>query len=99
MKTVGLMRKTRHRGTDLVGWMFQFTATAYNLVRMRNLSALVACTNASSAHPTHIDQLIEPRLCRRLSFFYTQDSFPHPTYRPQHCFFRSLQEIVSAGNH
>jgi hypothetical protein len=42
MKTVGLMRKTRHRGTDLVGWMFQFTATAYNLVRMRNLSALVA---------------------------------------------------------
>ena len=42
MKTVGLMRKTRHRGTDLVGWMFQFTAAAYNLVRMRNLSAVVA---------------------------------------------------------
>jgi transposase len=39
MKTVGLMRKTRHRGTDLVGWMFQFGAAAYNLVRMRNLSA------------------------------------------------------------
>jgi hypothetical protein len=42
MKTVGLMRKTRHRGTDLVGWMFQFGAAAYNLVRMRNLCAATA---------------------------------------------------------
>jgi transposase len=42
MKTFGLMRKTRHRGTDLVGWMFQFTAAAYNLVRMRNLCAVAA---------------------------------------------------------
>src|SRR6202521_1829538 len=37
MKTVGLMRKTRHRGVDRVGWMFTLTAAAYNLVRMRNL--------------------------------------------------------------
>ncbi len=37
MKTVGLMRKTRHKGTNRVGWMFVFTAAAYNLVRMRNL--------------------------------------------------------------
>ncbi len=36
-KTVGLMRKTRHRGTQRVDWMFIFTATAFNLVRMRNL--------------------------------------------------------------
>ena len=39
MKTVGLFRKTRHKGTVRVGWMFQFTAAAYNLVRMRNLLA------------------------------------------------------------
>jgi transposase len=39
MKTVGLMRKTRHRGQARVGWMFTFTAAAYNLVRMRNLLA------------------------------------------------------------
>jgi transposase len=39
MKTVGLFRKTRHRGLERVGWMFTFTATAYNLVRMRNLLA------------------------------------------------------------
>lgn len=38
MKTVGLMRKTRHRGVRRVGWMFAFTAAAYNLVRMRNLA-------------------------------------------------------------
>jgi transposase len=42
MKTVGLMRKTRHRGTDLVGWMFEFGAAAYNLVRMRKLSVATA---------------------------------------------------------
>ena len=38
MKTVGLLRKTRHRGVDRVGWMFAFTAAAYNLVRIRNLA-------------------------------------------------------------
>jgi hypothetical protein len=41
IKTVGLMRKTRHRGLARVGWMFTFTAAAYNLVRIRNLSAVV----------------------------------------------------------
>jgi len=38
MKTVGLMRKTRHRGHRKVGWVFTFTAAAYNLVRLRNLA-------------------------------------------------------------
>ncbi len=37
MKTIGLIRKTRHRGTARVGWMFTLTAAAYNLVRIRNL--------------------------------------------------------------
>jgi transposase len=41
IKTVGLMRKTRHRGLARVGWMFTFTAAAYNLVRIRNLRAAV----------------------------------------------------------
>jgi transposase len=44
MKTVGGMRKLRHRGLRLVGWMFTFAAAAYNLVRMRNLT--VAADNA-----------------------------------------------------
>jgi transposase len=39
MKTVGGMRKLRHRGLHVVGWMFTFAAAAYNLVRMRNLTA------------------------------------------------------------
>jgi transposase len=42
IKTVGLMRKTRHRGLARVGWMFTFTAAAYNLVRIRNLGAVVS---------------------------------------------------------
>ena len=37
VKTVGMLRKTRHRGLETVAWVFTFTATAYNLVRMRNL--------------------------------------------------------------
>ncbi len=40
MKTIGGMRKTRHRGTQRVGWMFVFTAAVYNLVRIRNLVAV-----------------------------------------------------------
>jgi len=28
MKTIGLMRKTRHRGIERVGWSFVFTAAA-----------------------------------------------------------------------
>jgi transposase len=39
MKTVGLLRKLRHRGTARVNWIFLFTAAAYNLVRMRTLLA------------------------------------------------------------
>jgi IS5 family transposase len=37
LKTVGVMRKTRHRGTQRVGWMFTFSLAAYNLVRLRTL--------------------------------------------------------------
>jgi transposase len=37
VKTVGMLRKTRHRGLETVAWVFTFTAAAYNLVRMRNL--------------------------------------------------------------
>ena len=37
LKTVGGQRKTRYRGEQLVGWMFQLSLAAYNLVRMRKL--------------------------------------------------------------
>jgi hypothetical protein len=37
MKTVGGLRKLRHRGGALVTWVFTFTAAAYNIVRMRRL--------------------------------------------------------------
>jgi transposase len=39
LKTVGLLRKLRHRGGRLVDWMFTFGAAVYNLVRWRNLVA------------------------------------------------------------
>jgi len=37
LKTIGMLRKARHRGVLKVGWVFTFAAAAYNLVRMRNL--------------------------------------------------------------
>lgn len=40
LKTVGGLRKTRHRGVHRVGWVFKFASAAYNLVRMRNLIPL-----------------------------------------------------------
>ena len=42
MKTVGNLRKTRHRGTERVAWVFTLMAAAYNLVRMRDLTAAVS---------------------------------------------------------
>jgi transposase len=43
-KTVGTLRKTRHRGLETVRWVFTFTAAAYNLVRMRNLMSVAVQT-------------------------------------------------------
>jgi transposase len=42
LKTIGLMRQTRHRGVDRVDWMFTFATAVYNLVRIRNLTAASA---------------------------------------------------------
>ncbi|GAB6053067.1 IS5 family transposase [Magnetospira thiophila] len=38
-KTTGNLRKTRHKGTDRVDWVFTLTAAAYNLVRLPKLMA------------------------------------------------------------
>ena len=37
MKTVGGLRKLRHRGGALVDWIVTFTAVAYNVIRLRTL--------------------------------------------------------------
>ena len=39
IETTGGLAKTWHRGLDRVGWMFTFTAAAYNLVRLPKLLA------------------------------------------------------------
>ena len=39
MKTIGVLRKTRHRGRALVEWLFVLTAAAYNLIRIPKLLA------------------------------------------------------------
>jgi transposase len=46
IKTVGGMRKLRHRGLELVDWMFTLAAAAYNLVRIRNLATAIPHSNA-----------------------------------------------------
>jgi transposase len=42
MKTVGGLRKLRHRGGRLVTWIFTFSAAAYNIVRLRRLLPAIA---------------------------------------------------------
>lgn len=37
LKTTGQFRQTRYRGVTKINWYFTLAATAYNLVRMRNL--------------------------------------------------------------
>ena len=37
IKTIGGLRKTRHRGRDKVRWAFTLTAAAYNLIRLPKL--------------------------------------------------------------
>jgi len=39
LKTIGVLRQTRHRGRARVGWTFTFAVAAYNLVRLRTLRA------------------------------------------------------------
>jgi IS5 family transposase len=39
MKTIGGLRKLRHRGGELVDWIMTVTAAAYNLIRLRTLLA------------------------------------------------------------
>jgi IS5 family transposase len=42
LKTIGMIRKARHRGLPRVDWIFTLALAAYNLVRIRNLSAAPA---------------------------------------------------------
>jgi len=37
LKTIGLMRKTRHKGVTRGGWMFTLANALYNLIRIRNI--------------------------------------------------------------
>lgn len=39
VKTIALMRKTRHKGTARGGWMFTLAMAAYDLIRIRNIAA------------------------------------------------------------
>jgi len=42
LKTIGMIRKLRHRGLPRVDWIFTFALAGYNLVRIRNLTLAAA---------------------------------------------------------
>jgi Transposase DDE domain len=50
LNTMGLLRKTRHRGVSRVGWIFTFAAAVYNLVRMTTLASAARDRRADHAH-------------------------------------------------
>jgi hypothetical protein len=37
LKTIGLLRKTRHKGLERGGWVFTFANAVYDLIRIRNI--------------------------------------------------------------
>jgi hypothetical protein len=51
IKTVAVLRKTRHRGTARVSFMFTLTAAAYNLVRIPKLLATTPQGRRESGAP------------------------------------------------
>jgi len=42
-KTIGLLRKLRHRGHEHVDWIFTFTVAVYDMVRIRTLTRAGVC--------------------------------------------------------
>src|SRR5439155_7957679 len=52
------MRKTRHRGTRRVDWMFTFALAAYNLVRIRTLTTQSAFP---TGHRFRASRTVSPR--------------------------------------
>jgi hypothetical protein len=89
MKTVGLLRKLRHRGVARVHWNFVFTAAAYNLVRMRPLAARPASRG-------HREGPRRPsRRFRRPTYIAIgRENEGRPHYEP--LFFSNLLEIFRA---
>ncbi len=75
MKTVGGLRKLRHRGGDRVEWHFLFVAAAYNLVRLRNLptetagSAPLCCAAARNITSHSYDKRKAERIVAQLPQF------------------------------
>jgi hypothetical protein len=51
IKAVGLMAKTKLRGTARVGWRFQLTATAYDLIRLPKLLSPDTLQDVGSQKP------------------------------------------------
>ena len=64
MKTVGGLRKLRHRGGARVNWQFLFAAAAYNLVRMRTLEA-TRVTRARRPSPRRVESTTRGRTLNR----------------------------------
>jgi len=83
MKTVGGMRKLRHRGLQLVGWMFTLTAAAYNLVRIRNLA------NGNSPWP-RLRSRVSERSERPMKASRNPNKPPWLAFRVTSTYFRPL---------
>jgi hypothetical protein len=71
LKTVGMTRKVRHRGLPRVDWNFTFALAAYNLVRIRNITASTVWSKG----------FLTPRRCY-LSYLFQNKHFMGALRRP-----------------
>ena len=75
LKTLGNW-KTRHRGEDRVGWVFTLTAAAYNLVRIRNLTAMEGIYSNRGLNLKPFSQPRLPGFCRATIILRHQSALP-----------------------
>ena len=57
---MGGLRKTRHRGTARVGWMFALTAAACNLIRFAQAAGGSLAMRGGDSNTPRLDPLIRP---------------------------------------
>ena len=91
LKTVGLLRKLRHRGTARVNRIFIFATAAYKLVRMRKLvTVLGSSVHGGPKRPPRKVIIDQNRIACYLTFAATTQIEQKGSYRGQNRFQLSV---------
>ena len=98
-KTVGGLRKLRHRGTERVGWVFTFTVAVYDLVRLRTLGSWPECLH-ERLRGREVPTLGHESAIRTAGKVLPHVGSPSPTAgtHSRYYFFSSLLELGASSD-